>query len=282
MSRKDFAGIMVTWYRLVTQYTKRALTKQSDRLPAIAGVASLLGAATGYSYLAGIWKEDMQGLLWFTVSKNQRSHAYLAPSWSWASTTDRVSFRFESETAITSPEDAQILDSKIANVGVDRFGQVKTGYIKLWAIGMDLQYDPVLGKLGTRKPPKLLEDGIMQSEDPQLLSRYEYQPAFGKAVLDDDNSAVPNDKNADVQGRRLCIAIFIQRRIPSNITAYKGTLLDEEAKKIHSAIYCLILQQCNAAEWKRIGIVTTYDGPLRDFIERGLGEWSSPREFTMV
>jgi len=277
---KDLASVMATWYRLVTQYTKRALTRHSDRLPAIAGIASIIAAVTGYRYLAGLWKEDTQGLLWFTVTTNQLSPTYLAPSWSWASTADLISFRYESEIAITSPEDAQIIDSEVNNIGQDRFGQVGFGYINLRATGMDLQYDSSLGKLGTRKLPKLLKNSAVQSEDARFLSHYEYQPAFGEVFLDDANYSVSN-KNIDEERRRLCTVVFIQRRIPSNVAAYVGAL---QQKRAQSKIYCLILQQCKEypAEWKRIGIAMTYDGPVCDFVERGLGEWSPPREFKIV
>jgi hypothetical protein len=50
------ADAMTTWYRLVTQYSRRALTKPNDRLPAISGIAAAIQEISKYTYLAGVWK----------------------------------------------------------------------------------------------------------------------------------------------------------------------------------------------------------------------------------
>lgn len=52
------------WWRIISQYAGRALTKQTDRLPAIAGLASLFHEALQHEYLAGIWREYLDDLLW--------------------------------------------------------------------------------------------------------------------------------------------------------------------------------------------------------------------------
>ncbi|KAH6662169.1 heterokaryon incompatibility protein-domain-containing protein, partial [Halenospora varia] len=53
------------WWRIITRYSGRCLTKRSDRLPAVSGLASLFHEATKHEYLAGIWREDLDDLLWF-------------------------------------------------------------------------------------------------------------------------------------------------------------------------------------------------------------------------
>jgi len=53
------------WYKLVEGYTKRQLTFDKDRLPAIAAIAQSLHAQVSDQYLAGLWKGDLlYGLLW--------------------------------------------------------------------------------------------------------------------------------------------------------------------------------------------------------------------------
>jgi hypothetical protein len=78
-------------------YAARQLSYESDRLPALSGVAKLVYDATGGKYLAGLWKEDLyHGLLWYgqkTVRQSlaERLDALRAstgsgpPSWSWVS-----------------------------------------------------------------------------------------------------------------------------------------------------------------------------------------------------
>lgn len=94
------------WYRLVTQYSKRQFNRSTDRLPAISGLASAMYDATWHTYLAGIWQEDPNGLLWFLDRDAHRGaslnglsilsakdYAYQAPSWSWAAIPRPVCYR---------------------------------------------------------------------------------------------------------------------------------------------------------------------------------------------
>ncbi|PMD12259.1 HET-domain-containing protein, partial [Hyaloscypha hepaticicola] len=73
------------WYDIVERYGPCNITKAEDRLPAIAGVAKRISALTGFSYLAGLWLEDIvQGLCWFSENGlPQTSSKYLGPTWSW-------------------------------------------------------------------------------------------------------------------------------------------------------------------------------------------------------
>jgi hypothetical protein len=57
--------IFIAWYLLIEGYSKRHFTVHSDKLPAIAGVAAKMAAATGDVYLQGIWQSDLsRGLSW--------------------------------------------------------------------------------------------------------------------------------------------------------------------------------------------------------------------------
>ncbi len=98
------------WCNLVMDYTHRGMTKSTDRLVALAGVARALNRHTKSQYLAGLWSEHFaSGLLWsishtqqftesaargFDVKKNAmiRHEQNLAPSWSWAAVTAPVMY----------------------------------------------------------------------------------------------------------------------------------------------------------------------------------------------
>jgi hypothetical protein len=77
------------WYIIVVEYTRCYLTKSTDKLPALAGLASIFRANTGYTYMAGLWEEDFRdGLLWhIDHSQNKARHlkVELPISWSWMS-----------------------------------------------------------------------------------------------------------------------------------------------------------------------------------------------------
>jgi hypothetical protein len=79
-------GIYFQWREAVSLYSERALTKETDRLPALAGLAKALAKKTESRYCAGIWADDMPfGLLWRASDHCSRPRSWLAPSWSWAS-----------------------------------------------------------------------------------------------------------------------------------------------------------------------------------------------------
>lgn len=81
------------WMDLVTEYTRRDLTHEEDRLVALAALASRFSEAHGSkdAYVAGLWRSSIRGyLLWRPSNfpwgfKNSRPSVYVAPSWSWAS-----------------------------------------------------------------------------------------------------------------------------------------------------------------------------------------------------
>lgn len=75
------------WYHVIGKYGTLSLTKQSDKLPAIAGIARQVQIATGDTYLAGLWKSDIErGLQWSyqPLGILVNSPTPRAPSWSWA------------------------------------------------------------------------------------------------------------------------------------------------------------------------------------------------------
>jgi hypothetical protein len=77
------------WMDAVERYSLLSLTKESDRLPALAGLAQRLSKRFSCRYLAGMWEEDLaRNLLWSrdpwreTRSCNDLSD-YCTPTWSW-------------------------------------------------------------------------------------------------------------------------------------------------------------------------------------------------------
>jgi hypothetical protein len=84
------------WGDIIGHYSLRSLTKDIDRLPALGGIAQLYQQGTGYTYLAGLWLEEMpQSLTWYRKGgDSKRSSGYTQghiPSWSWASVETNLS-----------------------------------------------------------------------------------------------------------------------------------------------------------------------------------------------
>lgn len=77
------------WYFLIEQYSGRRLTFGSDKLPAVAGLASSFSSRIQGRYLAGLWEADLlRGLLWSVMTRwaavFESSELSYSPSWTWA------------------------------------------------------------------------------------------------------------------------------------------------------------------------------------------------------
>lgn len=77
------------WNSAVREYTSCSLTKRSDKLNAIWGIAKVVGDLLGEDYCDGLWSKSMVDQLAWTVADPQSpvKHDDLGnfPSWSWAS-----------------------------------------------------------------------------------------------------------------------------------------------------------------------------------------------------
>lgn len=91
------------WLGIRDEYVSRRLTNGQDKLPAISAIAAEVSRVTGWTYLAGLWKEDLfNELQWRSDGRTPaapvshddaipsnplrpRPTEYRAPSWSWAS-----------------------------------------------------------------------------------------------------------------------------------------------------------------------------------------------------
>ncbi|CAJ0551484.1 Ff.00g114140.m01.CDS01 [Fusarium sp. VM40] len=81
------------WLKTVENYSQRSLTRVSDKLPAIAGVADIIQRITGSEYLAGLWLSDIYlGLLWRRAPGHLPQMNTVAPSFSWASINGEVDY----------------------------------------------------------------------------------------------------------------------------------------------------------------------------------------------
>ncbi|KAK0639681.1 heterokaryon incompatibility protein-domain-containing protein [Cercophora newfieldiana] len=79
------------WRLVVEEYSRRALTRKSDKLAAVAGVADFLGEALGRRCIAGLWEEELwRDLTWRTHEPGRIK--YPIPSWSWACVDSSVSY----------------------------------------------------------------------------------------------------------------------------------------------------------------------------------------------
>jgi hypothetical protein len=81
------------WLKTVENYSQRSLTRVSDKLPAISGVADIIQRITGSDYIAGLWLNDIYlGLLWRRAPGRLPQMNTVVPSFSWASINGEVDY----------------------------------------------------------------------------------------------------------------------------------------------------------------------------------------------
>jgi len=136
------------WYELMEDYSFRSLTRETDKLPALSGLARhFQDIFPGGKYLTGIWSTHLPAaLLWRSTSGTaHRYSSYIAPTWSWASVNGRISYETQRLTdfggsienrAQEKPVDCDFGDLKLENMYTlpnhnDLYGAVKDAYLVL-------------------------------------------------------------------------------------------------------------------------------------------------------
>ncbi|PTD12320.1 2,4-dichlorophenol 6-monooxygenase [Fusarium culmorum] len=76
----------ILWRDLVEEYSGRDLTKPSDKLPALAGLAEKFQRVLKSPFLAGLWEKNLRADLAWHTSGNDASFGRVrkGPSWTWA------------------------------------------------------------------------------------------------------------------------------------------------------------------------------------------------------
>jgi hypothetical protein len=126
-----------SWDTIVYLYSRCNLTYSSDKLAAISGIARAIQGKSKDQYLAGLWRHQMEiQLCWFTESGwEPRPKTYRAPSWSWASLDCPCRYSY-SKLLHYSTLYAHVLDAHVVPSGLNSFGPVCAGVLKLGCTAM--------------------------------------------------------------------------------------------------------------------------------------------------
>ncbi|OCL11435.1 HET-domain-containing protein [Glonium stellatum] len=135
-----------TWYGVLSQYSRRAMSYEDDKLPAVSGLAQYFAQYRKDSYVAGLWNNDLPtGLMWCNghsrgSSSLLRPKRPRAPSFSWASLDGPIVF----ECDWTGTVEIKILDVAVQHSGSNRYGGLASGRILL--MGCIRQLKTVVGQ----------------------------------------------------------------------------------------------------------------------------------------
>jgi hypothetical protein len=114
------------WYELMEDYSFRRLTNETDKLPALSGLAqNFQHVVPQAEYLAGIWSTHLPAaLLWRTRYTARRPLSYIAPTWSWASIVGNITYESQrlkdSGGRIEDRPQEWLSDCDFGNLSVER------------------------------------------------------------------------------------------------------------------------------------------------------------------
>jgi hypothetical protein len=96
----DRAGALNLWSHIVSDFTPKDITYETDRLVIISNIARLFQGRLDWEYVAGQWTDSVYNLLWYPENSSKCHRAcYTVPSWSWAS-VEGSRILFDNETAM--------------------------------------------------------------------------------------------------------------------------------------------------------------------------------------
>jgi hypothetical protein len=265
------------WYTLIggglglfsgPGYSSRHLTRRSDKLPAISGLAHEVQIFLKCNYLAGIWECNIPaGLLWSRVrgrrywldvcTTKQVSPRELgdpqAPSWSWAASNGPVLYP---RTSFERPPiyEVNIINARTTPVGVDSMGRVSAGFIVLNGPMLELSCfrDELFSSDRRRKPSYL----VIKAEERGLS--YSPEPLF---------SQVRNELNT-IQS----LAASVYGKTPEPEGSICLAQFDKDDFFV-SPVTCLLICKPDADYWAN-GLILLSTG--RDGEYRRIGFWQLP------
>ncbi len=167
------------WGRIVYAYTSGALSRESDKLIAISGIAARMREVIDDEYLAGMWRRHLACQLLWQVRRLEkhvprtRPLEYRAPTWSWASMIGKVEHACEVHYPDHRDLIVDILDATVELSTENPFGQIKGGFL--------------------RARGSLAKDGMLLKEDESNRGSYQLliNGSFGGlALLDVDSEEV--------------------------------------------------------------------------------------------
>ena len=136
------------YHLLVCEYMSRNISHETDRLVAWSGIAREIAQRTSWTYIAGLWVEDIhRALLWSYEGYGQGFSSYVAPTWSWAAqefddigeddvSLDSLPKVYGSVFRMILKEQDEKFDCSIINIEVDLvtddpYGQVRSGELSI-------------------------------------------------------------------------------------------------------------------------------------------------------
>lgn len=124
------------WEEVMVEFSRRALTEPSDKLPALAGLAERFSKCMppDSKYLAGLWSPWLIRQLAWRVTENEigkRPEDFRAPTWSWLSIDGPVVLDLMDEPNSNVSRLADVVGHQVALQTDNAFGKVKEAVVHI-------------------------------------------------------------------------------------------------------------------------------------------------------
>lgn len=204
-AQRGFEEVRQLWYSIIEEYSRRRLTKMSDKFPAISGLASYVQSRRADEYVAGLWSTDIPyGISWKALTSYEQTmppeaglnrSEYCLPSWSWAACRYPLNYQYHVYgNELVSK--MGILETHKELTGLDPCGRVNSASLIVRA---------------------KLKSAVVRAETVRVLSTMSSDNHFyiaDYAQLDQRIAAYRPDNDGDVvvSSRILCMLIGVRRR----------------------------------------------------------------------
>lgn len=134
ISAGSIEAVASRWREMVGEYSGMKLTYESDRLPALSGLAKQIQNFRTGRYIAGLWEDSLTtDLLWHSQTPaSNRLKVWRAPTWSWASIEPHNGVRYGIELNIFPAKSCcTILDASARYFSSDPTGKVLSGHLRV-------------------------------------------------------------------------------------------------------------------------------------------------------
>lgn len=282
--KSDFAA-NCDWGGVVERYTKTKITRDTDILEALAGVAAKAAEKNGRHYLAGLWIEDFpKNLLWMSRNCGRSYHrppSYTAPTFSWASRIGPVSLR-EQRYTLGPPNDdkrvylVSLIKASCSTKPQNPFGRVSSGFLRLRArlLAASLKTSPTETKPSVRLDASKVGAGSITDKDQSLSLEARFAKTFASKVELDTEEYW--GQNVILQAvfcmpvRMTNTSILASRSSTSAVSSSRISPFDNPTPEYIKSrdCACLLLVGNPDGTYKRIGIVFLGDFPTKEDLDR--------------
>ena len=130
------------WLGIAEDFSTKDLTFESDKLPALSGLASYFCRRHGQEYFAGLLSGSIaEGLLWrpYSPGSLSRPMEYTAPTWSWTSLKGRIKMVAPLQSrrgSLRSKRAIEDIKFELLPEGINPYGRLKDGRMKITGLVM--------------------------------------------------------------------------------------------------------------------------------------------------